>query len=605
MTWRVRWLIMLLAIILAVTVLAPLLPLANPLQMDMARRLAGPSFDHWLGQDLFGRDVLSRLIWAARPSLMIAGASAAIACILGTALGLIGGFLGKVAESVTLRSMDILLCFPPLLLAMVVITLSKPGAGTLIPVLALVYLPGFARVAHASALVVRKNDYVEAARSLGASPVRIMLRTILPNIGGPLVIQLSLTIAAAIVLESGLSFLGLGVVPPTPSWGLMIGEARATIAQAPLLVVWPCLVLASVIFLFNALCDAARDFLDPKSVVPPARSPVDRILPGYAPSPDDLLVVQGLTVTTMVADKSQELLREVTLKMRRGQTLALVGESGSGKSLTSLAIMGLLPASVRRKAGQIWLDGVSVTTANAEQLRQMRGTIVSMIFQDPATSLNPIYRIGRQIGEAFEAHGGSAGVEAVLPLLQRVGIPDPARRYAAFPHEMSGGMRQRVMIAIAIANKPRLILADEPTTALDVTVQAQILDLLDELKAESGASMLFVSHSLPVVAQIADRVAVMYCGEIVEEGFSSEIFLRPRHPYTRALIDAIPGDNGLPKGIPGTVPPIHARPEGCWFAPRCSYRKPACEAAHPDLERTDSADHEVRCIRWRELCLQV
>ncbi len=248
--------------LVALAVLAPVLPLPKPTGMDIAHRLAGPSVGHWLGQDEFGRDVLARLIWGARVSLTVAFASSAAACIVGTALGLAGGYLGRLAELLALRSMDIVLCFPPLLLALLIVTLLGPGAGTLIPVLALLYLPGFVRVTYAGVLSVRSQQYVEAMRVLGAGRMRIMARTILPNIGGPVLVQFSLAVASAILLESGLSFLGLGVVPPAPSWGLMIAAARSTMAQAPLLLVWPCLALSLTILAMNALCDALRDVVD-------------------------------------------------------------------------------------------------------------------------------------------------------------------------------------------------------------------------------------------------------------------------------------------------------------------------------------------------------
>ncbi len=239
--------------------LVPILPLADPLHIDVAHHLAPPSLAHLLGQDEYGRDVLSRLLWGARVSLAVAGGSSALACAGGVLLGLVGGFWRGLPAFLTLRSMDLVLCFPPLLLALLVVTLLGPGAGTLIPVLAMLYLPGFVRVVYAGVLAARAQDYVEAARAIGARPARIMLRTILPNIAGPVLVQVSLTAASAVVLESGLSFLGLGVVPPAPSWGLMIGAARATMVQAPLLLLWPCLALSLTILSMNALCDALRD----------------------------------------------------------------------------------------------------------------------------------------------------------------------------------------------------------------------------------------------------------------------------------------------------------------------------------------------------------
>jgi peptide/nickel transport system permease protein len=596
------------AAIALLAIFGPWLGLPAPVAMDIPHRFAAPSAAHWLGQDEYGRDVLSRLIFGARVSLSVAAASSAVACVLGIALGLAGGFLGRVAEFFAIRSMDIVLCFPPLLLALLVVTLLGPGAATLIPVLALVYLPGFARVVYAGVLSVRAQDYVEAMRVLGAGRGRIMLGTILPNIGGPILVQFSLTAASAIVLESGLSFLGLGVVPPAPSWGLMIGAGRATMAQAPLLLLWPCLALTLTILAMNAFCDALRDAVDPHRA-PPRRSflpTIAALLPGFSPGEKTVVLeVRGLTVEieTPAGGKIYPV-RDLSLSVAAGQTLAVVGESGSGKSLTGLAIMGLLPGVARIAAGGAWVDGQDVTRLDEAALRRLRGTAMGMVFQDPLSSFNPVHRIGAQIAEAILAHGrvsASAAWARAEQLLGRVGIPDPARRVKNFPHEMSGGMRQRAMIAMAIANHPRLLIADEPTTALDVTIQAQILELLSELRREQGMGIVFITHSLPVVAEIADTVAVMYAGEIVEQGFAAAIFSRPLHPYTEALLRSAPRDDGsLPESIPGIVPPPHDLPPGCVFAPRCAFRRAACDAARPALIAARE-QHFTRCIRWNDV----
>jgi len=603
---RLNWLPVAAVAAIAIVALAtPLLPLPDPLAMDIAGRLAPPSRAHWLGQDQYGRDVLSRLLWGSRVSLGVAVLACGAAVALGTALGLAGGFLGRLAELLALRSMDIVLCFPPLLLALLVVTLLGPGAATLVPLLALLYLPGFVRVVYAGVLSVRSQDYAEAMRALGATRLRIMTRTILPNIGGPILVQFSLTMASAIVLESGLSFLGLGVVPPAPSWGLMIGAARSTMAQAPLLLLWPCLALSLTILAMNALCDALRDAVDPQRAPRPAglRGTLAPHAPSLAPDGDALLALRGLTVEIDTPAGAIRPVRDVSLRLSPGETLALVGESGSGKSLTGLAAMGLLPPAARVVAGDIRVDGRDLRRLDETALRRLRGTAMAMVFQDPLSSLNPVHRIGAQIGEAVRAHHrlpARAVRERAVGLLRRVGIPDPERRARSFAHELSGGMRQRAMIAMAIANDPRLLIADEPTTALDTTVQAQILELISGLKRQGGMAILFITHSLPVVAEIADTLAVMYAGEIVEQGAAAALFARPLHPYTAALLASVPGEDGaLPRSIPGTVPAPHDLPPGCRFAPRCAHRRDACEAAHPPLAPVGD-DRLTRCIRWRD-----
>jgi peptide/nickel transport system permease protein len=597
------------AAIVLLALAAPWIGLADPVRMDVAGRLLGPTAAHWLGQDEYGRDVLSRLIWGARTSLFVAGVSTAIACLVGTALGVLGGYVRGIVELLTLRAMDVILCFPPLLLALLVVTLTGPGAGTLILVLSVLYIPGFARVAYAGVLAARNMEYVEAQRALGASGARIMLCTIVPNIAGPLLVQGSLSAASAVVLESGLSFLGLGVVPPAPSWGLMIGAARATMNQAPLLLLWPCLALTATILAMNALCDTLRDAVDPHRPPPlGGRRLLAAILPGMLPEAlSPILRIRDLTIAIDTPSGTIHPVRDLSLQVGPGETLAIVGESGSGKSLTGLAVMGLLPPAARVEHGEIWLQSQELLRLDEAALRRLRGERFAMIFQDPMSSLNPVHRIGAQIAEGISAHrrlSRSALHQRVLALLRRVSIPDPERRARAYPHELSGGMRQRVMIAMAVANGPRLLIADEPTTALDVTIQAQVLELLADLKRESHLALIFITHSLPVVAEIADRVAVMYAGEIMEEGLVAQVFAHPRHPYTAALLASAPLEAGgadapAPQGIRGTVPLPHELPPGCRFAPRCDHRLAACETAPPPLHEV-APGRRSRCIRWAD-----
>ena len=289
--------------------------------------------------------------------------------------------------------------------------------------------------------------------------------------------------------------------------------------------------------------------------------------------------------------------------MRAGETLAIVGESGSGKSLTATAVMGLLPPGAGAVSGSAWLGERDLLRLSEPDLRRLRGGAMAMVFQDPMSSLNPVHRVGDQVAEAIRAHRDVTPADAraeALALFRRVGIADPEGRLTAYPHELSGGMRQRVMIAMAIANRPRLLIADEPTTALDVTVQAQILDLLAELRRETGMALIFITHSLAVVAEIADRVAVVYAGQVVEQGPVAAVFARPLHPYTKALLAAVHEADAAPVGIPGVVPQPHLFHKGCRFAPRCPHAMEACTAAPPALEAPGD-ERAVRCIRWPEL----
>ncbi|MGB8583687.1 MAG: ABC transporter ATP-binding protein [Candidatus Sulfotelmatobacter sp.] len=296
--------------------------------------------------------------------------------------------------------------------------------------------------------------------------------------------------------------------------------------------------------------------------------------------------------------------RDLNFSISPGEVLGLVGESGSGKSITSLAIMRLLPPQAL-VTGEIFFgeNGSSrnLATLSDDSMRQLRGSRIAMIFQEPMTALNPVMRVGDQIAEAVLAHGKRSKSEAhqlALQAMNDVAIPEPERRARDYPHQLSGGMRQRVMIAMAIVNRPQLLIADEPTTALDVTIQAQILDLLADLRSRFGLAMLFISHDLAVVSQVADRVSVMYAGSVVELGPKHEIFNAPAHPYTRGLLKAVPDlktERGHPLGtIEGTVPPLHAMPPGCAFEPRCGYRIPECTRTFPALVQV-VPQHWARC----------
>jgi oligopeptide/dipeptide ABC transporter ATP-binding protein len=301
----------------------------------------------------------------------------------------------------------------------------------------------------------------------------------------------------------------------------------------------------------------------------------------------------------------------VSFEVHAGETLAIVGESGSGKSVTSLSIMGLLPKDIGRvSAGSIKLQGREITQLSDAEMREIRGKEIGMIFQEPMTSLNPVHTIGQQIAEMVIRHQNLSKSKArarAIEMLELVGIPEPTTRVDNYPHEMSGGMRQRAMIAMALSCEPRILIADEPTTALDVTIQAQMLELMQDLQSKLGMAIIFITHDLGVVAEVADRVVVMYGAQVVETASVEDIFRNPRMPYTAGLMNSIPrlGSSINKKrleAIPGTVPALTSLPEGCRFHPRCAFATDACTADLPPLEEA-SDGHTIRCVRWRELSL--
>ena len=317
-----------------------------------------------------------------------------------------------------------------------------------------------------------------------------------------------------------------------------------------------------------------------------------------------LVEIKNLKLDFLAGDRALRAVDDVSLTINAGETVCLVGESGCGKSVTALSIARLVPAPPARYAGgEILVDGRDVLKMSKTELRAIRGGVVSNVFQDPGASLNPVFRVGNQIKESLKLHRPEKATnDEVIRLLKLVGIPAPESRIRDYPHQMSGGMQQRVMIAMALASEPRLLVADEPTTALDVTIQAQILELLLDLKKRLGMSILLITHNLGIVGDMADRVAVMYAGQVVELAPALELLRRPLHPYTRALMNSVPKLSGGLKrllAIGGTVPSLGNFPPGCRFAPRCPIAKPECSRAVPELLEVEPG-RWVRCPFWKE-----
>jgi ABC-type glutathione transport system ATPase component/ABC-type dipeptide/oligopeptide/nickel transport system permease subunit len=517
-----------------------------------AERLLPPGSGHWLGTDRFGRDVLSQVMAGAQITLLVGLVAVGIAAVVGVPLGVLAGMRGGRLGALLMRGSDILLAFPGLLLAIVLGAVYGAGTVTAMVALGIGSIPAFARVARGGTLQVVRSDYVLAARAANRGELAIAARHVLPNIGGMVMVQCSVNFAIAVLAEAGLSFLGLGTPPPTPSWGRMLQESQQFLGVADHLAIVPGVAIAVAVLGFNLLGDGLRDVFDPRlsAVAPEARAvepdllvePGSFVEPVEAPRPSDethqptALDLRDLTVRT---NSGRALLSHVSLRVAPGERVGLIGESGSGKTMTALAALGLLPDGVAA-TGQVRLAGVpgNLLDRGEQAMARLRGEAMSMVFQEPMTALNPLMRVGRQVAEAMTLHGATSrtATRRAAELLAEVGLPSGAAR--RYPHELSGGQRQRVGLAMALANDPAVLVADEPTTALDVTVQRQVLDLMVRLVEDRGAGLLFITHDLAVVSQVCERVVVLLEGVVVEEGPVAEVFAHPRHEYTKRLLAA-------------------------------------------------------------------
>ncbi|MFC4048689.1 dipeptide/oligopeptide/nickel ABC transporter permease/ATP-binding protein [Actinomadura syzygii] len=597
-----------LLVLVVTAVAAPVLAPYPPDRVDLSVRLTGPSAAHWLGADELGRDQLSRMMFGARVALAASFEAVALGLAAGVPLGLLVGYLGGWWDRVAMRLADVAGSIPTLLFAFAIIAALGRGLTNAMLAISIVFALNLLRVTRGAVLVERERAYVDAARVLGLGRFRTMVGEILPNVAGPLVVQASIFLGVAQLFEAMLSFLGLGVGTGTASWGQMLDRSRTYAAEQPWLPVFPGLAVTCTVLAFNLLGDGLRDALGRAgdTGLPWGRSRRRPVIhaTGGAVSRMALLTVRGLDVRFPSEDGPVAVVDGVSFDVAEGEVFGLVGESGSGKTMTALAVAGLVPAPGTIGARAVRLDGRELTGRSDAELARVRGPGIAMVFQDPWDALSPVHPVGRQIAEPLRTHAGlsrRAARERAAELLAQVGVPDARRRLDDYPFQFSGGMAQRVMIAQALACDPRLLVADEPTAALDVTVQRQVLDLLLDLRERFRTSILLISHDLGVVAEVCDRVAVMYAGQIVETAPASRLFAAPRHPYTAALLAATPRATeqvaGALRTLPGTVPEPGARPAGCRFRPRCAFAVGAC-AAGP-VPFADGA----RCLRRDELVL--
>jgi peptide/nickel transport system permease protein len=595
-------------VVVALALVAPLLPLADPDATDTANRFKRPlEGGALLGTDHLGRDLLARLLDGTRLSLAVGFAAAVAAAAMGGAIGIVAGYYGGRIDNVIMRGVDMLMAFPYILLALAIVAALGPGLINALIAVAAVNVPFFARNIRGVTVGIAHKEFVDAARLSGLSDARIIITEILPNVMPVIVIAMSTTIGWMILETAGLSFLGLGSQPPQADLGSMLGEARAALITNPHTSIVPGMMILIIVMAINLLGDGVRDALDPRlrsgALARPMAATLVRRATAPPPASDEgaVLAIDGLETRFEVKDRVYRAVGGVSLAVRAGECLGVIGESGSGKSVTALSVMGLVasPPGVIT-GGAARLKGEDLIGAPYARLRQARGASVAYIFQDPLATLHPLYRVGDQLVEAIRCHrpiGQAEGRAKAVELLKSVRIPNAEARIDSYPHELSGGMRQRIGIAMALANDPEVIIADEPTTALDVTVQAQILSLLDELRRSRGLSIIFITHDFGVVGQLCDRVAVMYAGRIVEEGPTAAVLASPRHPYTARLMACVPelgqGRRRL-KAIPGLPPGVDRLPAGCAFAERCPKAQAVCREG--DIALVAEGDRAVRCL---------
>ncbi|RII17220.1 Oligopeptide transport ATP-binding protein OppD [Streptomyces sp. YIM 130001] len=608
-----------LAVVVLVAVFAPLLaphdPLAQAAQVDGSGH---PSADHWMGQDSLGRDILSRLMHGARWSLAIGLGATLLGLLVGALLGAIAATSRKAVDETLMRCLDVVMAFPGIALAAVLVSVFGGGIPVLICAIAFLYVPPIARVVRANVLDQYGEDYVTAERIIGARTPHIVAKHVAINCAAPILVFCTVQVAEAIVFEASLSFIGAGVRPPDPSWGSVIADGKNMVLIGGWwATVFPGLLMLITVLALNVLAEgvsdawaapAARDVPTDKALAedrleaPEAGTGKVLELPGLTeaaarlrararPLPDGppVLTVQDLAVGFDQRHGGVDVVDGISFDVRPGEVLGLVGESGCGKSLTALTVMGLQPAGARI-GGSVTFDGTELVGLPMRTRRRLLGHDMAMIYQDALSSLNPAMTIRAQLKQVVSRGGRRTPAE----LLELVGL-DPERTLRSYPHELSGGQRQRVLIALALSRDPKLIVADEPTTALDVTVQAQVMELLLRLREELGFALILVSHDLALVADVTDRVVVMYGGQIVETGVTADLVEAPAHHYTRGLLGSVLSLESSAQRltqIRGVVPSPADFPAGCRFADRCPQAVDVCRSTAPDLlgaGRTHSA----------------
>lgn len=596
--------------VLVLAVVAPMIWTDDANAVDTGNILAGPSGDHWAGTDNLGRDILFRTLVATRLSVELALAATAIAVVAGLVLGTSGFLLGRRAGRLISAGINIAVAFPGILLALFFAVIFGVGATGAVFAIGLAGAPAFGRLTHTLVAGIESRDFVSAARIAGVGRPRILVRHVLPNIAEPLVVNATIGAGGALLSFAGLSFLGLGVQQPHYDWGRLLFDGISSIYVNPAAALAPGAAVLLAGLAFNLFGESVAKGLGVGVVGGiPALPPAPPTLAGEEVSvvethhedTDLVLDVRDLEVTFPGRRGPIRPVRGVSFGVRRGEAVGVVGESGSGKSLTALAVSRLVSETGRVDASRLELLGTDLRASDSRAQRQLLGTSLAMVFQDPMTSFNPTRRMGSQLAEVARHHQGMdrrSALGRAVDRLRSVRITDPERRAKQYPHEFSGGMRQRAMIGMGLMGTPALIIADEPTTALDVTVQQQVLDLLQAIREADGVALVLISHDVTVVGEVCDRVLVMYAGRIVEDLPAGALATEALHPYTRALIAAVPDmDTDLDQPlavIPGRPVDPADVPPGCAYAARCPLASARCRTEDPAL--VDAVPgHRVAC----------
>jgi peptide/nickel transport system permease protein len=575
---------------------------------DVAAASQGMSGAHWMGTDDLGRDILARTLVATRNSLVLAVLATVLGGCVGVALGLLSGVsrrLGRFIGAV----INLLIAFPALLLAIFFAVLFGIGSVGSVLAVGAAFAPGFARITQTLTASAVSKDYVEASRVLGKSRLYVVFRHIVPNIAEPIILYATIHIGTAILSLSGLSFLGLGVQPPSYDWGRLLSDGLTRVYISPAAAVAPSVAIVLAGLTFNMLGERLSDIIGGRRSAPAkvvgglARLTTDEDAPVQGGG--HLLDVRSLRVVYAGRDGSLSTpVRDVAFKVAPGETVGIVGESGSGKTMATSAVAQLVEAPGSVQAGTLRFLDVDLLVPT-KQTDAVLGRSMSMVFQDPGEALNPAVKIGTHLIEPAVTHLHEPRKQAkakALRALREVAIPDPEHRYRQHQHELSGGMKQRVCIAIGLMGEPRLLIADEPTTALDVTVQRQILRLISRIGQDTGAGILLISHDIAVVSEICDRILVMYAGFVVEEATTESMLSQPAHPYTALLLAASPNmaiDRHQPlPTLDGRMPGPDADLPGCYFASRCPRADAMCVEKRPPLMELGTG-HRAAC--WHPL----